>query len=228
MTHSEAVQQMAAERYLLDELTPVMRDAFEEHVFDCQECALDLRAAAAFIDEAKVQLPLHTMPSPKPQPAFGKEPKRQRFSWLSPAFAVPTFAVLLLVIGYQNVAVIPGLRTAATQPRVMPWASVHLGTRGAAPISVVADRKDGVNLLVDVPQQPTYPTYMCELYDADGKPVWKIPGFAPGENANGALSVAISGQGLHEGAYTLAISGMLPSGEATEIGRRALQVSFGN
>ncbi len=143
MTHSEAVQQMAAERYLLDELTPVVRDAFEEHVFDCQECALDLRAAVAFIDEAKVQLPLHTMPSPKPERAFDKERKRQRFSWFSPAFAVPTFAVLLLVIGYQNLAVIPGLRTAATQPRVLPWASVHLGTRGSAPVPVVADHKDG-------------------------------------------------------------------------------------
>ena len=226
MTHNEAVQQMAAERYLLDELTPVVRDAFEEHVFDCQECALDLRAAAAFVDEVKVQLPLHTMPTPMPIP--DKERKRQRFSWFSPAFAVPTFAVLLLIIGYQNLAVIPGLRSAATQPRVMPWDSIHLGTRGAAPVPVVADRNDGVDLLVDVPQQPSYPTYSCELYDADGKPVWKKAGGAPDENANGALSVAIPGQGLKEGAYTLAISGVLPSGQATEIGRRALQVSFGN
>ena len=53
MEHIEAVQQMAAERYLLDELPPELRDAFEEHLFDCPECAFDLRAGAAFVDEAK-------------------------------------------------------------------------------------------------------------------------------------------------------------------------------
>jgi len=47
MDHSEAVREMAAERYLLDELEPEAREAFEEHVFDCPECALDLRAARA-------------------------------------------------------------------------------------------------------------------------------------------------------------------------------------
>ena len=57
MDHSEAVEQMLAERYLLNELPPEMRDAFEEHMFDCPECAFDMRAGAAFIDEAKLQLP---------------------------------------------------------------------------------------------------------------------------------------------------------------------------
>ena len=57
MNHSEAVEQMTSERYLLNELTPDARDAFEEHAFDCPECALDLRAGALFVHEAKVQLP---------------------------------------------------------------------------------------------------------------------------------------------------------------------------
>ena len=49
MDHGEALQMMAAERYLLDELTPEERDAFELHMFGCHECALDLRAGAAFM-----------------------------------------------------------------------------------------------------------------------------------------------------------------------------------
>ena len=57
MDHNEAIQQMVAERYLLGELTAEQRDAFEEHAFDCPECSLDLRAGAAFIDTAKVELP---------------------------------------------------------------------------------------------------------------------------------------------------------------------------
>ena len=53
MDHNEATQQMVAERYLLGELTPELRDAFEEHAFDCPECSVDLRAGATFIGAAK-------------------------------------------------------------------------------------------------------------------------------------------------------------------------------
>ena len=52
MNHSEALKEMAAERYLLDELSPEARDAFEEHMFDCPDCALDVRSGSAFIGEA--------------------------------------------------------------------------------------------------------------------------------------------------------------------------------
>ena len=67
MNHSEAVEMMATERYLLGELSPELREAFEEHYFDCQECALDLRAEAAFVDAAKMQLPnMATAPAASP------------------------------------------------------------------------------------------------------------------------------------------------------------------
>src|ERR1700691_2710648 len=84
MEHSQAVEQMAAERYLLNELTPDAREAFEEHVFDCPDCAMDLRAAVAFVDEAKAQLPALTDPLPA-RPSTGaikaKGKRDQWFSW---------------------------------------------------------------------------------------------------------------------------------------------------
>ena len=43
MDHSEAVTKKMAESYLLEELTPEQRDAFEEHYFDCPECAKDVK-----------------------------------------------------------------------------------------------------------------------------------------------------------------------------------------
>src|ERR1051326_5623560 len=45
MTHDEAVQTKAAERYALDEMTRQERDAFEEHYFGCPPCAADVRDA---------------------------------------------------------------------------------------------------------------------------------------------------------------------------------------
>ena len=41
---------MAAERYILDDLEPAERDAFEEHFFDCTECTADVRDAAKVAD----------------------------------------------------------------------------------------------------------------------------------------------------------------------------------
>ena len=47
MTHADALRTLAAERYLLDEMPEIEKFAFEEHFFDCAECADDLRAGSA-------------------------------------------------------------------------------------------------------------------------------------------------------------------------------------
>ena len=113
MNHDEAVQEMATERYLLDELSPELREAFEEHMFDCQECAFDVRAGNVFLTEAKVQLPAiiaSAAPVEQARPdlgrELGREPRQSKKPWWSfitvPAFAVPAFAMLLAVIAFQN------------------------------------------------------------------------------------------------------------------------------
>ena len=38
---------------MLGELAQAERDSFEEHYFDCSECALDVQAGAAFADNAR-------------------------------------------------------------------------------------------------------------------------------------------------------------------------------
>jgi len=64
MDHSESIRLMAAEKYLLGELTPELREQFEEHFFGCEECALDVRAGAAFVEQSKVVLGEPTVASP--------------------------------------------------------------------------------------------------------------------------------------------------------------------
>ena len=53
MDHLEAVRLNAAEKYLLGELSAELRDQYEDHFFDCKECARDIRAGAAFVDNAR-------------------------------------------------------------------------------------------------------------------------------------------------------------------------------
>jgi hypothetical protein len=232
MDHSEAIQQMIAERYLLDELTLDAREAFEEHLFDCPECALDLRAGAAFVEAAKAQLPSLAGALPAPAPSRSRKPWVQRewwLSWLQPAFAVPAFASLLLVIGYQNLVTYPGLRAAAAQPRLLPWAPLHGAMRDGAPMAITADRRHGVALPVDLPAQSSldaYASYSLDLYDPQGKLVWTGAVAASSESDSGTqrLSLVIPGAMLQNGAYSLVVSGAGAHGERTVIDRYAFDL----
>jgi len=47
VTHQEAVETLATERYLLDEMSDVDRAGFEEHYFSCDVCAQDVKTADA-------------------------------------------------------------------------------------------------------------------------------------------------------------------------------------
>ena len=230
MDHSEAIQQMMAERYLLDELTPDIREAFEEHLFDCPECALDLRAGAAFVEAAKAQLPRLTGALPASIPSRSRKPWIARggwLRWLQPAFAVPAFASLLLVLGYQNLVTYPGLRAAAGQPRLLAWAPLNGATRGGALLTITADRRHGVALPIDLPAQSSpdaYASYCFDLYDPQGKLAWTGAQAAPNVNDSQRLSLMIPGAMLQSGAYSLVVSGVGAHGERKVIDRYAFDL----
>lgn len=238
MDHNQAVKEMAAERYLLNELTPEARDAFEEHVFDCPECALDLRATAAFVNEAKVQLPAmiaeQTAAQQTAPPLTGAvKPKVKRdnwFSWARPAFAMPAFATLLLALGYQNFVTLPALRLQATQPRLLAWVPLHGATRGGAPIFVSADHQRGVALPIDLspePGSPAYTSYAFDLLDAQGKLIWSGVLAAPQTgDASQRVLLAIPGGLLRNGSYTVAVSGVETQGNRTPVDRYVFDLVF--
>lgn len=227
MDHSEAVGLMATERYLLGELSSEIREAFEEHFFECQECAVDVRTGAALIDEAKRQMAASSIPSSAAARGESPSMRRDRFSWWKPAFALPAFAVLLLIVGYQNIATIPSLRSATLQPRLAPWTMLHVGTRDGAALPVLASQKSGAVLLVDVPATTTYSSFAFALQDPHGKQFWTetIPA-ASAQDGQQTLSLLIPGRGLQPGLYTLTISGTTAQGSRTTLDRRILDLRF--
>jgi hypothetical protein len=231
MDHSDAVKQMAAERFLLDELTPEEREDFEAHLFDCPECALDLRAGASFVDEAKIQLPQLIADSQAAAPVKLKKTKREPkhwFLWWRPAFAAVAFASML-VLGYQNLVTFPALRNGANQPRLLPWAPLHGNTRGGEHLTITADRRHGVALPVDLSGSMTsapYASYSVDLRDPQGKLVWTDAVAAPDENDNASqsFSLVIPGATLGNGQYTIQVSGIAPHGERTPINRYVFEI----
>ena len=223
MNHDEAVRQNATERYVLDELGPDLRDQFEEHLFDCQDCALDMRAAAAFVEQSKAVLAEAPVASPSrvPVPTPGQS---GWFSWLRPAFAMPVFAMLLAVIGYQNLVQVPHLLQAANEPRVGPYASLNVSTRGAVKTQVTAGPEEGFTLLVTIPPDAAFSAYILELYNPAGKLQWsrKIPASSPDETR----SIYIPGAGLEQGTYKLAVSGITAAGQNSDLGNYSVELQI--
>jgi hypothetical protein len=161
-------------------------------------------------------------------PARPQRGRREWFAWLRPVMAVPAFALLLIVIGYQNIATIPSLRVAASSPRLAPWSTLHAETRAGAHLPVVADHKSGAVVLIDVPNDGAYTSFVFDMEDPQGKRFWTQTISAPSETggASGTLSLLIPGMGLQQGSYTLTISGITPQGSRTQVDRRILDVRF--
>ena len=225
MDHDEAVRQNATERYLLDELDPKLRDQFEEHLFDCHDCAFDLRAGAMFVEQTKVIL------AEPPAVAVARVPvaetaKSGWFAWLRPAFAIPVLALLLAVIGYQNFVTYPSLVATANQPQVGPWASVNVSTRSTSAISMKVHKGEGFGILVNLPPEDGFASYTSDLYNPAGKKEWSRQ-IATASHED-TRQIYIPGHNLETGNYTLVVNGITPGGESKEISRHPIDVQIQN
>jgi len=223
MDHEEAVRQKATEKYLLDELDPELRDQFEEHLFDCQDCALDVRAAAMFVEQSKGILAEPALQTPVKEPVRAA-PNPGWFAWFRPALAVPLLALLLALIGYQNFVTYPKLMRAANEPQVGPWASVNVSTRGAETTILKAHPGEGFGLLVNFPPQEGFASYFVDLYNPAGNLEWSGPiSAAP---AGEDRQIYIPGRNRVPGTYTLVVHGINAAGESKELSRHPIDLQI--
>jgi len=219
MDHNQAVREKATERYLLNELDPGVRDQFEEHLFDCQDCALDLRTAAMFVEQSKVVL------SEKPEAVVARVPvvvpaPSGWLGWMRPAFAAPVFALLLVVIGYQGVTN-AHLRHAASSPQLLASAVIDVGTRSAAVTQVSAHSGEAFQLSINVPPDH-YSSYKLDLYSVQGGLEWSRTVSAAGGDP---LSLMVPGYdpGSDHVPGALAVHGITAGGESVDLGRYRIE-----
>jgi hypothetical protein len=221
MDHTESIRLMAAEKYLLGELTPEQRDQFEEHFFDCQECALDVRAGAALVEHSKVVLAEPVAVSPARTPVAAKPGP---FAWLRPAFVVPVLAVLLVVVGYQNLVTYPQLKQLASSPQILPWASINVSTRGTSTTQISTRPGEGFHLLVNIPPDSHYTSYTFDLSSPSGRLEWSRT--VPATSSDEARSIYVPGASQEQGIYTLAVRGNTTANGNSDLGHYSIEVQI--
>jgi len=220
MDHSEAIREMLAEKYLLDELSPDARKAFEEHFFGCMECAQDVRSGATLVSGMKDVL----AEEPAPAGAVVRQPESARsgwLGWLRPALALPVLIVLIGIVTYQNLVIYPKLKMAANTPQVLPWASVNVSSRGANAPTITVHHGEGFLLFVNIPPDSRYSSYIAELHDPSGKLEWSLTVPATIEDS---YPVHVPAANRAEGSYTVVVQGVSPTGEKSEIGKTPFEL----
>jgi Putative zinc-finger len=223
MNHEQAVRQSATERYLMGELSPESRDEFEEHFFECSECAHDVRAGSLFIEQSKRVLAEKPEPVAVPQrvPASASA---GFLAWLRPAWAVPVFAMLLGVLGYQNLVTYPQLRASLDQPQVLSWVSLNTRTRGSSTTSIAARRGKPLVLFVNIPPDPRYTQYFADIYNPAGKIDASLPvALQEGEDT---VAIQIPTGNRQPGTYAVALRGIDSSGQNKEISRTQFELGI--
>jgi hypothetical protein len=227
MDHEVVVRQKITEQYLLDELDSDARDEFEEHFFDCPDCAMDVRAGSSLVDHLKKVL-AKTRETKEEKDVYNpgyRSGARGWLGWLNPSFAAPVLALLLLVVGYQNLVVYPGLRKAADRPQVLPWASVNTGTWGSGGPVLTAHPGEGFLLFVRVPPEDGYTNYTAELFNPSGVREWSLA--IPASYGQDQWPLRVPPANREAGSYVLALRGVTSTGESKEVGRASFELKIG-
>jgi len=230
MNHQEAAQSNAAEKYLLGELPADLREQFEEHYFDCRECADNVRLLASLLSAGRICVE-GKAEAEKPAPR-ARTAQRNRLGWLRPAFAAPAILALAAVVVFQAVGTIPSLREGGRRQRLgqVYESSFRLNgkTRGESIPRITIRPNEAFALDFDFTPSRSYPSYVGNLIGPSGSSVLTFE--IRGDEENRQLYLAVPGVGLQPGFYELVVAGRdaakTADVKAGEVLRLALAVEF--
>ncbi len=212
MDHETCVKTLAAEKYLLGELLSPEREGFEQHFFECPECAENVRLGFQFGENARI---VFREESARPVSKLALWTSLR--SWLAslqPRMLVPVGACIAVAMfsGYQNVVQIPDLRARMGQlgrPQVLSTALLAPSSRSTPPSIAVPPGAQFVQLSLATGAVVPAAHYQCELRAASGKSVTTLP--VPSLDPDANLNLLIPVSSLLSGDYEAILSGVTGS-----------------
>jgi anti-sigma factor RsiW len=201
MTHQDAVNSQAIEKYLAAELTPEEREQFEQHYFDCPECAAEIRAGEIFAANARAVFAEETGRRATHRPA---EPRRAGGlpGWRRPVFAFAFAAATVLAV--VNGVLLLRLHH-LDAPQAYPAFFLRGTARGDDQVLHTPRTARFVGLSVDVPPGGRSASYEGTLVDAAGRTRFQVHLPDPGQ-PGAALNVLVPVSDLGPGRYTLVVA----------------------
>jgi hypothetical protein len=216
MNHETCLETRAAERYLTGELPSAEREAFEQHYFECEVCAQDVRLGAAFAANLSAVFE---------EDATAK--KRGKLIQMAPpratwAAALAAGLALFAFSGWQNAVVIPALRSqirVLETPRLLAAVVLPPSARGAEGRTI--DTSAGALIPMTLAQgaERGEGPYECRLETAAGAVLLRAP--ANSFDSDGNVFVVLPASGLKSGSYVWILSG---DGGRREVDRYRFQL----
>jgi hypothetical protein len=225
MEHELVAAQNMTERYLLNELDPTARDEFEEHYFNCAACAADVQAASLLVEKIKDG----AIADPERRASLAAAPipiGSAWHGWLRPALVIPVMAVLLMVVGYQNLVTYPHLAHQLNSPQILPYAQVNLDTYASEGPTITPQPGQAFLLLVRIPPGDVYSSYTADLYNPAGKLEWSFAFTIPASSQQDHWPLQVPGGNREAGRYSLKVRGVTASGESKDVGSTSFELQI--
>lgn len=215
MDHRKAVEMHATERYLLGELSEGECAEFEEHFFECSECAEDVRAADALIEGAR------TSSREAPSPAEGVAPAplaarvlplpggaRRLRAWFWPMPAGVAAALLVTLSGFfwQTLVALPAAQrelALSRAPQPVAWAFLQVSRSDDEQVVDVA--RNARLLVLRLSGRGSFPRYRLRL--SGPGPTGRVRD-VPGPGVDRELEIGLTLGELPAGRYVLEVEGL--------------------
>ena len=209
MNHQDAIRESSLAKYILGELSGKPRDTFEEHLFECEVCAEDLKSGVTFLEVSRDELP-----------AIARQRAEKPAGWfaglLSPWWLVPALAASLMVTLYETAVVLPRERAEVAQaetPAILNSVVLGAGASRAEGVRQTSAPQGGsFQIVFDIPAQSDFTGYRCSLYSPSGSLVWQ--GAVTPQQAKDSVTVWIPTRATNAGLNSLRVEGLRPDGSA--------------
>jgi hypothetical protein len=216
--HQQAIEKLMAERYLLDELGPQERDAFEAHLFECVECFEQVRAGTEFVHYVKRIGAEEAAVKPQKQPFW-----RGMLGGLRQPVAAFASVLLFLAVGlnvYQQRQL-----SRQKEPR-LERSYILTGIAHGGDSAKLIEVPPGavLGLTVEYAQRGELTSYGVRILSASGTVQSDLP--VPRDQVDGMARITVSTDVFKPGRYSVVVWGRNNDGVESEVGRGAFELQF--